>query len=108
MQLPDTWRNTSISHGTMIAEDIVDAITRTIPDPYLAPIDAAITEFNCLRSFDADCRIPDKYAENASYILNEDIWDHLNSIAPEGCYFGSHPGDGADYGFWECEEEAST
>jgi len=41
-----------------------------------------------------------KDPEEASYILNEDIWDLLNAIAPDHTSFGSHEGDGSLYGFW--------
>jgi len=46
-------------------------------------------------------------AETASYILNEDIWELLNDISPEHATFGSHPGDGANYGFWQYEIECA-
>lgn len=35
--------------------------------------------------------------------LMEDLYDALDECAPDGHYFGAHPGDGADFGFWEAE-----
>jgi hypothetical protein len=37
--------------------------------------------------------------------LMEDLFDALSNLAPPGYYFGSHPGDGSDYGFWQVEED---
>ena len=33
------------------------------------------------------------------------LFDILDSIAPEGCYFGAIEGDGSCYGFWPCEDD---
>lgn len=43
-------------------------------------------------------------SEESSYLL-EDLFDLLNTMAPEGTYFGSHEGDGACFGFWTYTEE---
>lgn len=40
-----------------------------------------------------------------SYLMNELLPDLLNEIAPKECYFGSHPGNSSDLGFWFLESE---
>lgn len=41
-------------------------------------------------------------SEDCSYFLNDTLFDTLTSYAPEGYYFGAHPGD---YGFWKEESD---
>jgi hypothetical protein len=40
----------------------------------------------------------------ASEIVNE-LQDALNEYAPDGMYFGTLEGDGADFGWWNIESE---
>lgn len=44
-------------------------------------------------------------SEEVSYFLNETLFDAMDELAPEGFYFGAHPGDGSDFGYWRVEEE---
>jgi len=44
--------------------------------------------------------------EEMSWFVSEDLWDAMQDVAPPYCYFGAHPGDGADYGFWIDEDLA--
>ena len=31
----------------------------------------------------------------------KDLFDCLNDYAPDGYYFGSHEGNGSEFGYWE-------
>ena len=50
----------------------------------------------------ADCTIEDD--ENGPELLDA-LTEALERFAPESAYFGAHPGDGADFGFWHADEE---
>jgi hypothetical protein len=95
----------SISHGTLRLEDLVvtflDFLTMH------APGEARQIQGNALpyllEGMDRDAALAEVLA---------DCCAALEAIAPEGHFFGAHPGDGADFGFWplddpEGEEEAS-
>ena len=38
--------------------------------------------------------------EDAEYLVNEQLPDALQEYCPPFVYFGTHEGDGADFGFW--------
>ena len=46
----------------------------------------------------------DEREEEVSEIVNE-LQDALNEYAPDGMYFGTLEGDGADFGWWYIESE---
>jgi hypothetical protein len=45
-----------------------------------------------------------KYEPEDEFTL-ESIFDALNELAPKNYYFGAHPGDSSDFGYWKIEEE---
>jgi hypothetical protein len=108
----------SVSTGTMRSEDLiptfcaelyhaakvtktnghtvgnVDAKTRKAHVALVAEIEAKI---------EADSE--GYYAsEDADYDLNERLFDALECYAGPYFYFGAHPGDGSDYGYWLSED----
>lgn len=100
----------SVSSGTMICEDVFDACISTLNYLDKARAEAIQKEWDDVESEcpnksehveGQDC---DNCEEQRSYILNETLWDALDEYAPPYCYFGAHPGDGADYGFWVRED----
>ena len=87
----------SISSGTMDERDLIPIFIFTLRE--LGHNDGGLDEI--------EERIErEGYydSEDAIYDLNEYLWEALNEHSPPFCYFGSHPGDGVDYGFWPFED----
>jgi len=133
MTLSNEFKNVSLSHATMREEDLIPSFSSFLKlqasEEYSKLLESwrdvlpHTGNFDVLEELTEDW-ISDNYESvneeikgsdgnrirllfasgNANYLL-EELFDALNDIAPEGCYFGSHPGDGSDYGFWECEED---
>lgn len=89
----------SISSGTMRPEDLIPA--------FLSEIERLDAKRGAeLRSTYSDVIEADDYdSEDAAWLLDK-LFDTLEELAPEGFYFGAHPGDGADYGFWPDQDDA--
>jgi hypothetical protein len=85
-QLGKEYVNRSLSHATLIEDDIFQAVMHLLP----VEMQREYWQAN---------------DDDRTIILNEDVFNYLDSIAPEGCYFGAHPGDGSDFGFWQEEFE---
>jgi hypothetical protein len=93
----------SISSGTMREEDLIPCFLDTLEQ--LNPAKAAsirgkyASVLDMLGNEDAT-----EEEREASLDLLELLFDELQNVSPPYFYFGSHPGDGADYGFWLSEE----
>lgn len=87
----------SISHGTLRSEDLVPALADELRRLRGAlPRDMA----NNVRAFNAGKYDTD---HGCDVELVNDLCDALNEYAPDYGYFGAHPDDGADFGFWLSE-----
>lgn len=84
----------TVSHGTLRPEDLLESFAYELRQ--LDPENALLGEY-----LDLDCldEWTDEQQEAASELVN-DMIDALSEHAPTFCYFGAHPGDGSDFGFW--------
>lgn len=96
----------TIIHGTMRPQDLIpafiDALREHAPDAY---VEMMSRPFPLVPAYVWDEGDESDWwmSEEASWVLM-DLFDALDTHAPEGHYFGAHPGDGSDYGFWELDD----
>jgi len=109
--LPKEYIGERLSHGTLRNEDLIESFMEFLQSVKFTceiqkEVDSIQKEVDYLELEKEPVNDEDYYTiqEKAGWILNEDIWDILNNIAPEFTYFGSTEGDGADFGFWTYEE----
>ena len=88
----------SISQGTLRLQDLIPTLLE-----HLKKLEGKTTW--SAPFWDENLEDDDPYwsSNEAEYDLG-DLFEELNKLAPLGAYFGSHPGDGADFGFWYLSE----
>jgi hypothetical protein len=97
----------SISSGTMRPEDLIRTFSNELGWLIQNHNHCAWPEHRKLVGEANAILVEDYESEEASEILNE-LFEALEDFAPPYGYFGSHPGDGADYGFWLSEDFEQT
>lgn len=85
----------SVSWGTHLPQDLIPRFIDTLAqlDPHKAKV------FRAELPEDLEPNDPYWESEEAQWLL-EELFDTLDEFAPDGYYFGSHEGDGSDFGFW--------
>ena len=92
----------SVSTGTMRPEDLIPVFADALKDLKTSKEDRKL--INDAESLDFHEDNEDGVLmDTAEYVLSE-LFDALDAHAPAYGYFGAHPGDGADYGWWLGEE----
>ena len=96
----------SVISGTHRLVDLVPAfmdVLEQLDSDSAAQIRAEYSDV--LDAIDAHTGVLDvEVGEEGSFLLDA-LDSALNDCAPEGYYFGAHPGDGADFGFWPIDDE---
>lgn len=92
------WIDASVSTGTLRRADLIPAFIDVLAEVDKDKARKYNDEYGTI-DFDSD-----KGMSEADELLME-LFDALEAIAPEWfgsgyIYFGAHPGDGADFGFW--------
>jgi hypothetical protein len=103
---PRTLALGSYSSGTMRPEDLIPAFISAAEDLRLTredrrKLEEIRREYDKVSSEDYDVDAVEAVEPDD---LCTDLFDLLDCYTPDYCYFGAHPGDGADYGVWIVED----
>jgi hypothetical protein len=94
----------SISSGTMRTEDLLSSFADELENCFrlnLCDLDKEPLHYReRLQRLMWDAREVTNFDSEKTSDIVDELFEALNAFAPPYCYFGAHPGDGADYGFW--------
>ena len=90
-------RNQTVSWGTHRPDDLIPKFMAVLKEYGKEAYDKYVSENPEVE----DWKMLDD--ETKGWVVDE-LFDLLDGIAPEDCYFGAHPDDGADFGFWQVDE----
>jgi hypothetical protein len=100
----------TVSQGTLRTEDLLDAFASELEHNVQRNAEAwcsdngRIARHRYMRLVGAARECDPLEDETAADLVSELI-DAIGEFAPAGHYFGAHPGDGADFGYWQSEED---
>lgn len=100
----------TLIEGTHRPEDLIPAFyeeLRRVDPPTAGQVGDDEADEEILESLDIEGEeeIPEHLVEPARELL-EWLFDKLNEAAStEDMYFGAHPGDGSDFGYWKVGDE---
>ena len=97
--------NLSIIHGTGRFQDTIPAMMealRTISPEHYAGL--MVSPFGAIPAYAMEDDDAEWWESDLAWEVYTDLEGLLNECAPEGFYFGAHPGDGSDLGFWAVED----
>lgn len=95
----------TLIHGTLRVEDLLPDLLSELMSLDPGMVDAMAVDIEFVNTYlpTLDVQSPEK-AEQMNQIL-VDVMDSLDEVASRyGYRFGSHEGDGADFGFWSNEQ----
>ncbi|MBO0715708.1 MAG: hypothetical protein J2P55_00025 [Rhizobiales bacterium] len=103
----------TVIHGTLKTDDLLESFASELEhniqrNAQAFASDALQAERNRLTALITEARGAigaDDVGGMASDIVDSLI-DALQAFAPDGHYFGTHEGDGADFGYWPCDDFA--
>lgn len=88
----------SVSHGTMRYQDLIPAFMDVLRDTpeYVQLMDQP-------PSYAQENKSSEWWESEDAVWLFTGLLETLEQYAPEGYTFGTHPGDGSDYGYWKVD-----
>jgi len=103
---PDSYKNKTCSRATMRNQDLIPALLTwhrdVCPDEYAGLM---ACPFGPIPSHAQDDDRDDWWDSEDATALCSQLFDDLDAVAPAGYYFGAHPGDGSDFGYWQVESD---
>jgi len=99
----------SVSSGTMCEADLIPdfcyQLSQLARQSGILPAKTRHAHLALVKEIEKRMESEDYFeSEDAGYDLNEDLFPALDKYSGPYFYFGGHPGDGADYGWWLSEE----
>lgn len=92
----------TISHGTLREEDLIPAFVAELRRLRGALPKAIARHYAAWDSLVNGAATTREDVDGAGLV--NDLCDALQEFAPDYFYFGAHPGDGSDFGFWLSED----